>query len=171
MASPATNFYPWPSAPCLVLHVVRLRKQNSPTECENCNGSPLMWIGRYHHLLVSLKLWIFRNHGILKFFRIQFRKKPLDRTRKSEGFRTCAKVENLIQIGNWLRLQLSVAFRSLTLSDRQKMTFLSFSIIILEFHKDEHQRVCRKPDVNTIDHFIYSSYRYEYNGEYNREFE
>ena len=44
--------------------------------------------------------------------------------------------------------------------DFERSTFLSFSIIILEFHKDEHQRVCRMPDMNTIDHFIFNSYEY-----------
>ena len=113
--------------------------------------------------MISLKFRIFRNHTKFCIFRIQVRKKPYKLFgSNSEGFRTCANGK----FDSDRKLTKVAIISCIPELDFERLAFLSFSIIILEFHKDEHQRVCRKPDVNTIDHFIYSSYWYEYNGEY-----
>ena len=75
---------------------------------------------------------------------------------KSEGFR----IEANGKYDSDRKLTQVAIISCIPELDFERSTFLSFSIIILEFHKDEHQRVCRMPDMNTIDHFIFNSYEY-----------
>jgi len=79
-------------------------------------------------VLLQCSAWNFefsetiQNFAFLGYRSGRNHKNYLDRTVKVFGL---VPMENMIQIGSWLRLQLSVAFRSLTLSDWRSCHFRS----------------------------------------------